>query len=142
MIRFHVNRSSPVFNKYSTVFEGMFDTDVPGIQGYKRLVDIEGRSEGGATLTTRFMLILYQNRTDQSWRVMTFAKSQDTDEAVDYFRKAASQEKEDIAYSIYILGLSSGFGNSAANPCDRTSRIRSSSFPDCFESVRESLTCF
>jgi hypothetical protein len=105
-IRMKVNRSSPVFNQYVTVYEGTFDTDVSGIQGYKRLVDIEGRSEAGTTLTTRFMLILYQNRTDQRWRVITFAKSQDPDEAVDYFRKTANQEKENKGWNQYILGLS------------------------------------
>jgi hypothetical protein len=105
-IRMRVNPSSPVFNQYATVFEGTFDTDVSGIQGYKRLVDIEGRSEAGTTLTTRFMLILYQNRTDQRWRVITFAKSQDTDEAVDYFRKTANRETENKAYNQYILALS------------------------------------
>lgn len=105
-IRMKVNRSSPVFNQYVTVYEGTFDTDVSGIQGYKRLVDIEGRSESGTTLTTRFMLILYQNRTDQRWRVITFAKSQDPDKAVDYFRKTANEEKENKGWNQYILGLS------------------------------------
>lgn len=105
-IRMRVKPTSPVFNQYATVFEGTFDTDVSGIQGFKRLVDIEGRSEAGTTLTTRFMLILYQNRTDQRWSVITFAKSQDTDEAVDYFRKTASQETENKAYNQYILALS------------------------------------
>ncbi len=105
-IRMRVNPSSPVFNQYATVFEGTFNPDVSGIQGYKRLVDIEGRSEAGATLTTRFMLILYQNRSDQRWKVITFAKSQDTDEAVDYFRMTANQETENKGYNQYILALS------------------------------------
>ena len=105
-IRMKVNFSFPVFSRYSTVFEGLFDTDVGGIQGYKRLVDIEGRREGGAALTERFTLILYQGRADKLWRVIAFAKSQDADKAVDYFRRRANQETEDSGYNRYILGLS------------------------------------
>jgi tetratricopeptide (TPR) repeat protein len=105
-IRFRISFSTPVFNRYTTVFEGLFDTDVSGVEGYKRIVDIEGRNEAGTTLTTRFMLILYQDQTDKSWRVITFAKSQDVDHAVGYFRQITDQDKENVGYNYYILGLS------------------------------------
>ena len=104
-IRFRIGFSTPVFNRYTAVFDGPFSTDVPGVEGYRRVVDIEGRNESGAALTTRFALVLYQDRLDGRWRVISFAKSQDTDEAVAYFRKRLDQDKENPGYNHYILAL-------------------------------------
>ena len=109
-IRRRVNLSVPIFNHYVVVGDGMFDTDVSGVRGFKRLVDIEARNEAGATLTKRYMLFLYQNRNNQRWKVLSFAESQDTDEAVRYFRddwpaRDTFGGPRTFGYDTYMLAL-------------------------------------
>jgi hypothetical protein len=104
-IRKRVPVTLPVFNHYTVVGGQAFDTDVPSIRGYKRLVDIDARSEAGVTLTKRYMLFLYQDRATQHWKVISFAESQDTDFAVDYFRNKVDPNNENPGYWHFILGV-------------------------------------
>src|SRR5450759_600324 len=40
----------PAVTEAPTLFEGMFSTDVPDVQGYKRLVELKGMSKAGVPL--------------------------------------------------------------------------------------------
>jgi len=51
----------PVFTEASTLFEGMFSTDIAGIQGYKRLIELKAVSKAGTPLMERYILILLKS---------------------------------------------------------------------------------
>ena len=53
----------------STLYEGMFDTDVQGIKGYKRLIDAKARNQAGAEVSVRYVLVAYQDRSSGAWKV-------------------------------------------------------------------------
>jgi len=60
----------PVYTDAKTIFESMFDTDVPGVRGYKRLVELDGVSEAKTTLKIRLLAIAYQDRRSGEWKVL------------------------------------------------------------------------
>jgi len=65
--------NKPVLLKYETVFEGMFNTDISTIKGYKRLVDAWVKSEAGTPLPRRVLLIAYPGARDKEWRVLVYS---------------------------------------------------------------------
>lgn len=53
----------------TTIYEGMFDTDIQGIKGYKRLIEAKVRSQASTELTVRYVLVAYKDRTSGMWKV-------------------------------------------------------------------------
>jgi len=53
----------------TTLYEGMFDTDVDGIKGYKRLIDARTRNQAGAEVAVRYVLVAYKERGSGAWKV-------------------------------------------------------------------------
>ena len=53
----------------TTIYEGMFDTDIQGIKGYKRLIEAKVRSQASTELTARYVLVAYRDRTSGTWKV-------------------------------------------------------------------------
>jgi hypothetical protein len=53
----------------TTIYEGMFDTDVQGIKGYKRLIEAKVRSQSSTELTVRYVLVEYKDRASGIWKV-------------------------------------------------------------------------
>lgn len=68
-----------------TLYEGMFDTDVRGVQGYKRLVLLKTMSEGGQSVNVRYLLVAYRDKKLGEWKVYDFTKGTDTGKEVAYF---------------------------------------------------------
>src|ERR1035438_7125104 len=75
----------PRFTEVTTLFEKLFDTDVPGVQGYKRLLDMKAVSEGGAPLLTRYFMVAFKDRRTNKWKVLDTG----TDESADVDRQIA-----------------------------------------------------
>ena len=50
----------------TTVFEKLFDTDIPGVQGYKRLVEMTAVSEARTPLLVRYLMIAYKDQQHQA----------------------------------------------------------------------------
>ena len=67
----------PVFMEASTLFESMFATTIPGIQGYKRLVLLKTISKAKTPLIERYLLICYRDKRSQKWKVLDFTVSID-----------------------------------------------------------------
>jgi hypothetical protein len=61
----------PVFSEATNLFDGLFYTDTPGIQGYKRLIEMKAVSETGTQLTVRYLLIAYRDRQTKIWKVLS-----------------------------------------------------------------------
>jgi hypothetical protein len=59
------------------LLEAMFDTDVPGVRGYKRLLQVTLRSKGGTHLSSRYLLVAYQDGPSGPWRVLGFGEAKD-----------------------------------------------------------------
>jgi hypothetical protein len=60
----------PTFTEDTTVFEKLFDTDIPGVQGYKRLVEMTAVSEARTPLLVRFVMIAYKDQQTKKWKVL------------------------------------------------------------------------
>ncbi len=110
-VRFE-HRSVPIFSGYQTVYQGLFSTDAVGLRGYKRLIDIQGRSEAGTPLTTRYLLVAYKDSATNVWKVLQFTKAQDTEHAAEYFRRdmqsqtiIGSRVVENFSYKHYLYAL-------------------------------------
>lgn len=69
----------PVFTEASTLFEGIFSTDIVGIQGYKRLIQLKAVSKAGTPLLERYILILYKDKKSQKWKVIGFTTGTDVE---------------------------------------------------------------
>jgi len=80
----------PVLTEASTLFEGMFSTDVSGVQGYKRLVEVRGMSNAGTPLVGRYILVAYKDMVSGKWKVLHFRKSAD----LEYEANAACSRAE------------------------------------------------
>ena len=85
-------RRYPVFTDASTLFEGMFSTDIPGLQGYKRLIELKALSEAGIPLVKRYILIAYKDNTSGKWKVLEFREAEDLDHEARAAGKRAAGE--------------------------------------------------
>jgi len=84
----------PVFTEASTLFEGMFSTDIAGIQGYKRLIELKAVSKAGTPLMERYILILYKDKKYQIWKVFGFSTGTD----VEYWVQATAKRLGDTRF--------------------------------------------
>jgi hypothetical protein len=75
----------PRFTEVTSLFEKLFDTDVPGVQGYKRLLDMKVVSKAGTPLLTRYFMIAFKDRRTNNWKVLETG----TDESADVDRQVA-----------------------------------------------------
>jgi hypothetical protein len=81
----------PVFTEASTLFEGMFSTDIAGIQGYKRLIELKAVSKAGTPLMERYILISYKDQKSHNWKVFGFSTATD----VEYWVQATAKRLGD-----------------------------------------------
>ena len=63
----------PRFTETSPIFEELFDTDVAGVQGYKRVLDMKAVSEAGTQLMTRYFIFEFKDRRSNQWKVLETA---------------------------------------------------------------------
>lgn len=73
------DESYPVYTEISTLFEGMFQTNVPNIIGYKRLMEVKAVSKTGTPLLKQYLLISYKDKTTNQWKIFAFRESADTE---------------------------------------------------------------
>ena len=80
----------------STLYEGMFDTDLEGIKGYKRLIDAKVRNQAGAEQAVRYVLVAYKDRSSGSWKVFDIRDLNGSNS--DHEVEAAAAQLEDTQY--------------------------------------------
>ena len=69
----------PRFTEVTSLFEKLFDTDVPGVQGYKRLLDMKAVSEARTPLLTRYFMVAFKDRHANKWKVLETGTEEDAD---------------------------------------------------------------
>jgi hypothetical protein len=84
----------PVFTEASTLFEGMFSTDIAGIRGYKRLVELKAVSKARTPLIERYILISYEDKKSQKWKAFGFTTGTD----VEYWVQATAKRLGDTQF--------------------------------------------
>lgn len=72
----------PRFTDVTPLFEKLFDTDVPAVQGYERLLDMKAVSEAGTPVLTRYFMIAFKDRRANKWKVLGTYDSLDLDREV------------------------------------------------------------
>lgn len=77
----------PILHGQKALFEGMFDTDMPNMKGYKRLLEVTVQSKAGTNLTKKHILISYKDKHSGTWKVLAFRESSDVEAAVKYFKE-------------------------------------------------------
>lgn len=85
----------PILQDYTKLYEGIFDTDVPTIKGYKRLVQARIQSQDRTPLETNYVLVSYQDRKSGQWRVYNFLELRSSiEEEVDSWKEELGNPKE------------------------------------------------
>lgn len=87
----------PVLLDYTTLYEGMFETDIPGVKGYKRLLQVKVQSKAGMPLTKKYILISYKDRSLGKWKVYEFRELEAT--SIEHEVEAA---KRDLGNTKYV----------------------------------------
>lgn len=101
----------PFYTKAKTIFETLFDTDIPGISGYKRLMEMEAVSEARTTLKLRFIAIAFADKRTGEWKVLGTGTddSVDIEKNVRYFEqhladtRYSSQQDNYLTYGSWLL---------------------------------------
>jgi hypothetical protein len=101
----------PRFTEATPLFERLFDTDVPGVQGYKRLLDMKAVSEAGTPLLIRYFMVAFKDRHTNKWKVLDTGTDEDADvdHQVAYFREKlhettfTSEEDNYLSYGHWLL---------------------------------------
>jgi hypothetical protein len=97
----------PTFTEDRTIFEKLFDTDLPGVQGYKRLLEMTAVSEAGTPLLLRYLMIAYKDRHAEKWRVLFTGtgKRIAIDDMVTWSSKGLPGSSEQFRYMYYGFWL-------------------------------------
>jgi hypothetical protein len=89
---------------HETLFEGMFDSDISGLRGYKRLLQVSLQSKAGTELKKKYILISYKDHTSGTWKVLSFRESAD----IEFEYNAAKKRKDEFNYRRYAFWASLG----------------------------------
>lgn len=76
--------TNPVLQKAEMIFESMFDTDVAGVKGYKRVVDVQLLSKAKTPILEKYVIIAYPDKVTRKWKVLCFSSSCDFNESIEF----------------------------------------------------------
>lgn len=96
----------PQFTEANTLFEKLFDADIPGVQGYERLLEMKAVSEAGTQILTRYWVIAFKDRRTGNWKVFgTGTGSPDFEKQVAFFASVHLYESDLSHYNTYAKWL-------------------------------------
>lgn len=100
----------PVFDEATTVAESFVDTDVAGVRGYERLVQLRVALRPGVYVLKSYRLLAFADRRWGRWKVWAFYGSHDVEAALAHWRERLHEATEaDQAPSLecaYYLSIS------------------------------------
>ena len=75
--------SRPDHKDATSIFAGLFETDVPGVKGYKELFDMTAITKAATTKELKFLVIAFKDLTTQQWKIMGSVDNSDDESAID-----------------------------------------------------------
>ena len=87
----------PIILDTKTLHDGMFDTDVPRVQGFRRLVEVKVQSQANTVLTTRYIVVSYKDRASGKWKVFDMRDLRGS--SAEHEARAAGRDLNDTQYS-------------------------------------------
>ncbi len=87
----------PVLLDQKTVIEAMFDTDIPQVQGFRRLLQVKVQSKAGTELSKQYILIAYKEISSSTWKVWEFREAGDALANAAYFKDII--DRKDYKYT-------------------------------------------
>jgi hypothetical protein len=94
--------TKPVFTEVTTLYEGLFPTDIPEVQGYKRLCQMKATSKAGTPLEIRYLMVEYRDKNSQAWKVFTASTGGlDVDSEVSFAKSRLTQAQQTSAQENY-----------------------------------------
>jgi formylglycine-generating enzyme required for sulfatase activity len=95
----------PVYTEVHTLFESMFDTDIPSVVGYKRLMQMTAVSPAKSPIQIRYLAIAYKDRSTGQWKVLATESDDgvDVDKQVGYFATRLQDMKLNAEQENYEL---------------------------------------
>lgn len=106
--------SRPDYSEMTSIFSGLFDTDIPSVKGYKELFDLAAVTKAGGTKRLKFLVIAYRDIQSANWKVIqsldnSDGGSVDIDHEVAFFRgnladtQVTSAKENYFAYGHWLL---------------------------------------
>lgn len=103
--------SRPAYSEATVLFQGLFDTDVDGVKGYKRLMELKAISEAKTPLIVRFLVIAFKEKSTGRWKILDSGTddSVDVEQSVRYFAanlkntQVTSAQENYLTYGQWLL---------------------------------------
>ncbi len=101
----------PRYVEATAVYERLFDTDFPGVRGYKRVFDVKAVSKAGIPILTQLLIVAYKDRQSNVWKILgsNTGASIDLEKNVEYFRehlrdtRFVSEHQNYLTYGHWLL---------------------------------------
>ena len=74
----------PTVTKTETIFQTRFETDVPAVPGFKRVVNCEVKTDAMQPTSEKYLVVAYPDNITKKWKVLCFIRLQNFDEATAY----------------------------------------------------------
>jgi hypothetical protein len=84
------------YTEATTIVDRVFKTDVPGVQGFERLSQMNAVSQAHTPLLIKYTMVAYQDKTTGIWRVFV---AQNSGLDLNHEADAAAQGVNDVRYS-------------------------------------------
>lgn len=68
---------SYILDSYESPIGQIFNTDIPGVKGYKAIIKSRGKDVKGNTVDDRFLVVLYYDKIKLKWIVVDFRTAAD-----------------------------------------------------------------
>lgn len=78
-VLFDQNKELPVVKSNKIIYEGLFDTDITNIKGYKSIIEIRSVGEKNTPVILKYILIGYIHKKENKWKIFEFRESVDVE---------------------------------------------------------------
>ena len=76
----------PILIDQKMIMENLFESDILGVHGFKRLLQVKIQSKAGTELSKQYILIAYKRIDSGEWKVWQFAEANDAEKSMLFFK--------------------------------------------------------
>ena len=73
----------PSYTDSASIYAGMFETDVPRVNGYKELFDMKAVTKAGITRSLKFLVLAFKDTDSGKWKVLSAIDDEDNGADID-----------------------------------------------------------